>query len=211
MHRIIATDPDAPEQSVSVNSYGNISLGNAVYDDIRVSSGNIDRPGGSDPTWVSLQPSGSGQATYLLQFAVDQYGTFTVQIPHSYKTGQDIKVHLHWTPGNRGNEENGKYVGWKIHYTWANITGTFGAMSTADLSDACDGTDWKHQMTPEATLDGHTDAKGISSMLICNVIRTDTGTDDDWVGTASGQLPLLLEVDFHFPIDTIGSRDWGTK
>jgi hypothetical protein len=188
-----------------------IFLGQSVYEDIRVSSGNIDRPGGSDPTWVSVQPGGSGISTYLLQFGINNYGTFTVQIPHAYKEGEDIKVHAHWTPGNRGNEENGATVGWKIDYTWANIDGTFGVMGTADLSDACDGTDWKHQMTPDVTIDGHTSAKGISSMLICNIKRTDTGTDDTWATNTSGNLPLLLEVDFHFPVDTMGSRGWGTK
>lgn len=186
-------------------------LDEVVYEDIRVSTGNIDRPGLDDPTWVSVTPGGGAITTRLLEFAVDDLGTFTVQIPHSYKTGQDIRVHIHWTPGTRGNEESGKYVGWKIDYSWANINGAFAAMATADLSDACNGVDWEHNMTPEATIDGHTVAKGISSMLICNVKRTDTGADDDWAGTSSGQLPLLLEVDFHFPIDTMGSRDWGTK
>ena len=100
-------------------------------------------------------------------------------------------------------------MGWKVDYSWANINGTFGNMATADLSDDCDGTDHKHQMTPEGTLTGT--SMGISSMLICNLKRTDTGTDDTWSGSASGSLPMLLEVDFHFPIDTIGSRQAGAK
>lgn len=182
-----------------------------VYDDVRVTPAGFDRAGVKDPSLVSYTPTGSSIATYLYEFQVDDIAYFTVQMPHSYKVGEDIKVHVHWTPGLRGNEENGKFVGWKVDYTWANINGTFGAMGTANLSDACDGTDDKHQMTPEATIDGHTVAKGISSMLLCNIKRTDTGTDDDWVGTASGELPLLLEIDFHFPMDTLGSRDWGTK
>jgi hypothetical protein len=53
--------------------------------------------------------------------------------------------------------------------------------------------------------------KHISSMLLCNITRTDTGTDDTWVGTISGQLPLILEVDFHYPIDTLGSRTSSSK
>jgi hypothetical protein len=185
-------------------------LDEVVYDDIRVVPGSFDRPGASDPTMVAVTPGG-GTTTYLWEFKKNDIASFTVQLPHSYKTGQDIKVHIHWTPGDRGNEENGNTVGWKIDYTWANINGAFGTMSTADCSDACNGTDWEHDMTPDIVIDGHTAAKGISSMLICNIKRTDTGTDDTWVSTTSGQLPLLLEIDFHFPIDTIGSRDWGAK
>ena len=48
-------------------------------------------------------------------------------------------------------------------------------------------------------------------MLICNIKRTDTGTDDTWAGTASGSLPMILEIDFHYEIDTIGSREPASK
>jgi hypothetical protein len=76
-------------------------------------------------------------------------------------------------------------------------------MAVLDLSDACDGTDHKHQMTPDVAIAGA--GKTISSMLLCNIKRTDTGADDTWAGTASGQLPMILEIDFHFEMDTAGS------
>lgn len=180
-----------------------------VWDDLRVTPGSFDRPGSSDPVIVSVQPGGSGTATWLYEFAKNNIASFTVQLPHGYKVGSDIKAHIHWTPGARGNEENGSTVGWKIDYTWASINGAFGSMATLDLSDACNGVDWEHNMTPNITITG-TD-KGISSMLICNVKRTDTGTDDTWAGTASGSLPMLLEIDFHYQIDTVGSRDTASK
>ena len=183
--------------------------GNAtVWDDMRVTPAGFDKVGIADPALVSYTPAGS-IATYLYEFQKDDIAYFTVQMPHNYKVGEDIYVHVHWTPGPNGNEENGNTVGWKVDYTWASINGTFGALTTADLSDACDGTDHKHQMTPDVQIAG--DSKGISSMLLCNIKRTDTGTDDTWTGTASGALPLLLEVDFHYPIDTVGSRDRSSK
>jgi hypothetical protein len=180
-----------------------------VYEDVRITPAGFDRPGTADPSLVAITPGGSGTTAYLWEWQKNDIAYFTVQIPHSYKTGQDIKVHLHWTPGTNGNEENGKTVGWKIDYSWANVTGTFPTMSTADLSDACNGVDYEHNITPDVTITGS--GKGISSMLICNIKRTDTGADDTWVGTATGALPMLLEVDFHFPIDTLGSRDWSSK
>jgi hypothetical protein len=84
-------------------------------------------------------------------------------------------------------------------------------MSTLDLSDACDGTNHKHEMTSDVTIDGHTASKNMSSMLLCNILRTDTGTDDTWTGTSSGALPMLLEIDFHYEIDTVGSRTQSSK
>lgn len=182
-----------------------------VWDDLRINPGAFDRPGSNDPSPVAYAPNGGGLTIQLYEFAVDDYACFTVQIPHNYKTGTDIYAHVHWTPGARGNEENGKFVGWKLDYTWANIDGTFGDMATLDLKDACDGTDHKHQMTADVVIDGHTAAKGVSSMLLCTIKRTDTGADDDWVSTTGGQLPMILEIDFHYQIDTIGSRERTSK
>lgn len=208
----IKTDTTTPtDLTITTGAAKTLVLNTPVWDDLRVTPAGFDRAGIADPALVSYTPTGSSIATYLYEWQVDDIAYFTVQLPHSYKVGTDIAVHVHWTPGLRGNEESGNKVGWKVDYTWANIDGTFGAMGTADLSDACDGTDDKHQMTPDVTIDGHTAAKGISSMLICNIKRTDTGTDDTWVGTASGQLPLILEIDFHFSCDTLGSRAIGTK
>lgn len=186
-------------------------LNETVWDDLRVVPGSFDRPGTSDPVIVSYTPTGAGQQTWLWEFNKNNIASFTVQLPHSYKTGTDIYCHIHWTPGLRGTAESGNTVGWKIHWTWANINSTFGAMNTLDLSDACDGTNDKHQMTSDVVIDGHTVAKGISSMLICNITRTDTGADDTWATNTPGNLPMLLEIDFHFEIDTLGSRTISSK
>ena len=199
----------ATDLTITTGTAKTILLGTVVYDDLRITPAGFDRAGVADPSLVSYTPSGSGLATFLYEFQKDDIGYFTVQLPHTYKTGTDITVHVHWTAGANGTTENGRTVGWKVDYTWANINGTFSAMATADLSDATDNANHKHQMTPEVTITG-TD-KNISSMLLCNIKRTDTGTDDTWVGTASGALPMLLEIDFHYAIDTIGSRTISSK
>jgi len=180
-----------------------------VWDDIRIVPGSFDRPGQSDPAYVAYDVNGSGTSIYLTEWAKNDLASFTVQLPHSYHQGEDLDVHLHWTPGPNGAGENGATVGWKIVYSWVNIDGTFPNPTTADLSDACDGTDHKHQMTPTVAITGS--GKTISSMLICNIIRTDTGADDTWAGSGAGNLPMLLEVDFHFPINTVGSRTISAK
>jgi len=82
-------------------------------------------------------------------------------------------------------------------------------MVSVDLSDACDGTDWKHQMTSDVTISGS--GKKVSSMLICNVRRSKVDAEDTWASSSKGELPLLLEVDFHIPVNTMGSRSWVTK
>lgn len=190
---------------------GTIELvGNAtVWDDLRITAGGFDFPGVADPTLIPYDIAGGGTNVYLYEFAKNDFVTVVAQIPHGYKEASDIKVHIHWTPGPNGVGESGNLVGWKVLYSWANIDGAFGALTTADLSDACAGTNHLHQMTPEVTISGT--LKTISSMLVCNVTRTDTGADDTWAGSGTGNLPIFLEIDFHFEIDTIGSRAATTK
>lgn len=194
---------------VNIDSSGNMTFeGDAtVWDDLRITPGSFDRPGSSDPAYVLYYPNAGGIGVYLPEFAKNNIASFTIQLPHSYKHGSNIYVHIHWTPGSRGNEENGKVVAWTIDYTWANINSNFPDMQTLDLSDACDGTDHKHQMTSEVSINGS--GKTISSMLLCNIRRIATG--DTWAGTLSGQLPLLTEIDFHYELDMVGSKQQSAK
>lgn len=180
-----------------------------VWDDLRITPTAFDFVGSTDPSLVDFRPTGAGAISKLYEFAKDDVAYFVVQLPHSYKLGSDISIHAHWTPGARGAAEGTALVGWKLIYTWANIGDAFPVMQTADLSSACTSTDWAHLMTPSVTISGT--GKGISSQLVCQITRTDTGTDDTWASTTTGQLPLLLEVDFHYQLDSIGSRTISAK
>lgn len=184
-----------------------------VWDDMRIVPGAFDFPGVNDPAQVNWQPGGSGTTFRVYEFQLDDQAFFTCQFPHGYKTGENIYVHVHWTPGTRGNEESGKGVAWRLDYSWANIGSAFGASDTVmdDVGDANDvvvGTDHLHQMTSDYAITGTN--KGISSMLVCRIYRPDVA-EDTWAGTASGSLPILLEVDFHYPMDTVASRGMASK
>ena len=207
----ITSGASASDFTVITGADKTLVLGTPVWDDIRIVPTAFDFAGSTDPTLVDFRPTGAGLITKLYEFALDDKAYFTVQLPHKYKTGTDIYVHAHWTPGTRGTEETTHTVGWKVIYSWANIGDTFPVMATADLSDACQSTDDQHLMTPDIVIDGHTVAKGISSQLACYITRTDTGGDDTWASSTTGQLPLLLEVDFHYQVDTMGSRTISSK
>jgi hypothetical protein len=70
-----------------------------------------------------------------------------------------------------------------------------------DLTDTCEGVDDVHLTTPSVELDGST-LKDISGMIIGRVYR-DAG--DTWAGNIAAQAPALLEVDFHYQVDDLGS------
>ena len=190
-----------PADYTEIESDGTVvHHGNAtVWDEMRVGSGLFQFRGTADPVKGDWTVDG---VTYMA-YAFDQSDEvfFPVQIPHGYKEGSDIYAHLHWTPRDKGATESGHTVAWKLDYTWANIDGTFSSSGTVDLTDTCDGTDNKHQMTSDVAISGT--GKEISSMVMCRLYR-DTG--DTWSGTGASGAPAILEFDFHFEKNTEGSR-----
>jgi len=222
-HRVFANDNAAPVKKVVVDSSGNTYFGDydgnnytkietdgtmtfngdaVVWEDLRIVPGAFQFLGNTDPAITSWQPGGSGAEFLVYKFKENDEVFFTCQLPHSYKEGSDIQAHLHWTPADRGNEEGTAVVAWKLDYSWGNQDGTFATSTTIDLSDACQSTDSAHLMSPEVAITGT--GKTISSILICRLWRDSTG--DTWVGTLDAQSPAILEFDFHFEIDTVGSR-----
>jgi hypothetical protein len=176
------------------------------WNDLRIVPGAFQFVGLSDPTLQDWQPGGSGATFKVYKFQSGDEVFFTCQLPHSYKEGTDIKPHIHWTPCDRGNEESGNTVNWKLDYSWANTNGTFSSSSTASMQGTCSGTDDKHEYSLDGSITGT--SKAISSMLVCRLYR-DTG--DTWAGITEAQGPALLEFDLHFQIDDRGSQEEITK
>jgi hypothetical protein len=175
-----------------------------VWDDIRIIPAGFDRPGVADPALVLIRAG-----IYGWEFQVDDSAYFSVQMPHNYKVGSNFYVHVHWTPGANGVAESGKAVGWKVDLSVASIGSAIGATSLYDLSDTVTGTNYLHEVASDVVVSGT--GVGISAMLMGTIKRTDTGADDTWAGVASGSLPILLELDFHYEIDTVGSRERTSK
>ena len=170
-----------------------------VWEDLRVPVSSVSRLGFSDPDWVNFI-----DGVYALAFdggVTEEEVFFTVQMPHSWKEGTTITPHIHWSPGDIGCE--GEVV-WNLEYTWANIDSVFGETSTAQATDATGSTNLKHLFVDMDTIDGS--GKTISSILMCRLYRDPTLGGDTYEEDA-----LLLEIDFHYESDTIGSRQILTK
>jgi hypothetical protein len=171
-----------------------------AWDDIRVPANMAKRIGNADPDWEVFL-----NGVYGLAFSasVDQEIFFTVQIPHSWKLGTNLHPHIHWAPSDTDTGS----VTWKMEYTIANINGTFGATATLDVTDAGDGTAHKHQYADLGDIDmsSYTADTDVSITLLCRLYR-DIDDGDDYTSDA-----FLLEIDFHFEIDTNGSTEELTK
>ena len=163
-----------------------------VWDDIRVAASSAKiNPVTSKPDYGDfLAPI----QTFLFAASGGETITFQVQVPHSYKFGTDLEPHIHWSPTTTGTGT----VGWEMSYINADIGSDF---ATAATTLSAQGT-----VTATASLRHHyyTDFPGIaggsvlSHMFMCSLTRTGGTYADD---------VALLEIDFHFQMDTLGSKE----
>jgi len=181
--KIITTGPDGIEYQ------------DTFWDDMMIPAGSLFSGGGVAPTSISYKN------TYIYGFNVDDQLQFATQIPHRWKVGTDLHLHIHWTPHTRGAAESGHTVNWRIDISAVSIDGVFPDATTYVLTDTCDGVDHKHRLV-EATVDISGLTLSFSGMLLGKVYRI---TGDSWAGT-NANAPALLEVDLHYEIDRPGSR-----
>jgi len=130
---------------------------------------------------------------------------FTVQLPHSWKEGSDIKPHVHWSTGRGADDAPGTdRVEWGLEYYWANVGDVFPSNTPIIYGDLVPTSATgnlalrEHTITPLGTISGT--GYDLSSMLVCRLFRVNKS--GDYSGDAG-----LLEIDFHFEIDSNGSNE----
>jgi hypothetical protein len=175
------------------------------YDDLRVPVSSTTREGSKSPTMTKFRETSEGSQGVLLQFfhaSNEQELYFVVQMPHGWKEGTDIYPHVHWTSTSLMNG----VVVWGLEYTWSNHGGAFGdtTIITGDTTVNVPSSANEMLITSLPTISG-TD-KTISSVLICRIFRDAANTSDSFTGEAG-----LIEIDFHYQIDSDGSREQLTK
>jgi hypothetical protein len=125
---------------------------------------------------------------------------FTLQLPHGYKESSDIEAHMHFAfPANTTN-----VVRFGLDYAWANIDQSIPAVDTLYFNHTGTNDADIHNMQSFGTISGA--GKTISSMILCRLFRNSSSASDNYTGSVD-----LLEVDFHYQRDTIGSRGVITK
>jgi hypothetical protein len=176
-----------------------------VYPDA-TSKGGTKAPvwGGATSTAFRKNEAGTSQGVFLWMFSAstEQELYFTVQIPHSFKLGSALYPHVHWTTYT--GTPSGTNVVWGLEYTVTSIAGSFPntttitANSVISLVGTPSGTG-QHIITPFATISGT--ELGISTILVCRLYRVVADAADTFANEVG-----LLGFDFHFEMDTQGSR-----
>lgn len=150
------------------------------------------------PNVVKFKDNGAGsEGVYLYGFdeTKEEEVFFSVQLPHSWKEGSDIKPHVHFVV----TTQTATTITWNLEYTWQDINGVYGNTTILSASPPCPASH-THTIGHLGTISGA--GKKISSILVCRLSRSASG----YVGNA-----LLLSVDFHIQLNTIGSSQETSK
>jgi hypothetical protein len=170
--------------------------GSDVWDDLRCPVQSL-APGATPADVIVFGPSGNLRVRGFNGSNTLESMEGLFQFTHGYKEGTTIYPHIHWSPTTAaaGN------VKWFFEYVWQNVNDLHpGSNTTINVVGAAGGTAWKHQILSLPTLVGT--GKKISSILQFRIYRDPSDVQDTYPDDAA-----LLEVDIHYQIDTIGSRD----
>ena len=169
-----------------------------VWEDLRVT---LDK--GSNSATIDYV-FGSGPQIWFFKENASDYMSFVVQMPHAYKIGTNIFPHVHWLP----KESQVGNVEWKFDYSWANFGDVFPSITTLTTVESGPFTQNKHMITkfPSSGFGISGTGKNVSSILICRIYRIGSNAADTYDKDAG-----VLSFDFHYQVDTMGSRGEYTK
>lgn len=153
---------------------------------------------------IAINPAGTPTPASIdtddgtLLFATGNTAACQFQMPHAWKVGTNIKLHIHWckTTSAAGT------VKWRVKYEWTNIGGTISAFSAfTDLTEVAaapnSDTAGKHALAEHPEISGS--GKTMSSVIRVVIERNATG--DTYGANAK-----LLGIDIHYQIDSFGSH-----
>jgi hypothetical protein len=174
-----------------------------VWDDVNTGVAAAKTSSANVPDWTPFTAN-----TNAYVFKVDDYADLsTIEIPHGYKEGTDIEVHLHIATNGTNNATERK-VKYTAYYTYgipdngANQFSAEGSL-TAELTIPANQLDKSVYYLSLGTISG-TNLK-VGTQLKLRFKRV-TGT-----GTEPINGPFLGQVGVHFQKDTVGSRTISAK
>ena len=122
------------------------------------------------------------------------------ELPHEYKEGSDLEMHLHWCPQTN---DVGTVI-WQLEYAWVNDGISISGSNIISTSAACTGTAWEVKTADFSFISGA--GKTIGGRFLYRLFRDPAHADDTY-----GFNAVLLEVGAHILVDAFGSRNEYTK
>jgi hypothetical protein len=174
-----------------------LELQSAVWDDLRTPANNVKLDSTKPPTETLYR---SGQVLSFVKNSNNKI-YFNVQIPHNYKIGSDLEFHIHIVLPINGAGLGAENIKFDFTYSWADINSDFPIATPVEATlDVQNKIADNHILMEIAKIIDGSLIDSVSSMLICSLER------DVSVANNYDNSVYLLEVDFHYQIDTMGSR-----
>lgn len=198
---IVTDNVAASDLVIDCGTSKTIELAETVWDDQQIVLGSTRFAGSSDPTWTLYK----GGQVLLFNKVQDNIIYFTAQLSHKYKLGTNLSFHVHMTPVDDVAENQCR---WVLTYTWADIGTDFPAETTTatDQTVAANTADSHTYFEVDGAVSSASAEAGVSGVLLCSLMREGTHANDDLDSDV-----YLTAIDFHYEIDTVGSRQEAVK
>lgn len=185
------------------------------FDDLRIEptarSAGVNVP--SFEKWLD-DSAGTSRGVYLYSFDDVVAGSekelfFTMQLPHAWKEGSAITLHVHWIGAVNDTDADPR---WGLEYAWKDIGQTFadtvivytnGTHIDGSGSPDVNVTALKHYISPFAAITPDSTQNNLSSIIIGRLFRDSANAGDTY--NATGAKCGLLYIDAHIEIDSMGS------
>jgi hypothetical protein len=171
-----------------------------MWEDLRFDANALKAAGVKDPSYTTC--IGGGVRAYWFSPTTQEELYFAAQFPHAWD-GSAIYPHVHWFDST-GSSTKADKVQWGLEYSWAEIGSTMSAPTTVFVATRTPDeaiVSNKHYISSFPPITPTANQDGISSMMLCRLFRDSTVVADSSTNGA-----YLLEIDFHYRMNMIGSR-----
>lgn len=196
---------DGTNGMVFQNDGSILLIGTATnWDDFVVSPAVGKNSGGAVPGWSAFVDN---IFAHKFEDTKTQSLDFSIQLPHSYKPGSTLYPHIHWSPMTAAGTTR---VLWQITYQWVNYGAAYNGTTSTNITGytlANEGSPARSLVQYESCITpigaGITGTgMNISSILMCKLTRLGSNTvEDNYTGDAA-----ILSIDFHYEVDSFGSK-----
>lgn len=186
-----------------------LKLEQPVWRDLNSSGAMLAGPGVVQPDPDKfLDEAGADTGIYTLAFDVGELVHSGFEIPHDYVEESDFSFHVHWqgiaAPSGTDN------VAWELTYTISRDGETLDAVTVIQSPDAEIITQYDFVRSTFAVIDGATGGPNGGPVMIGDQFLFTLGriaaAGDAYLGDA-----LVATAGIHYMVDTLGSRQIGTK
>lgn len=123
---------------------------------------------------------------------------FNIQLPHAWKEGGFLELHIHTAPWTTPAATD--TVVWGLQYNWQNINGTYTTPTLTKIKQPLGGVaQWQHKLVEIVNF--NTSGKTLSGIITCTLSRlANSDASDTYLGGMT-----VLYIDAHYEVNSLGS------